>query len=1018
MAKDFVVNITGKDNLSATLNQVKQELKDTGGSVSALDQIQQKFERLEASTIPLNKQIKIMRNIMAKMNVDGLDSSSIYHTMAARAAEYKDALGDATEDIKKLSSDTAGLDAGIEAAQGFAGALSIATGVMGMFGSENKNVEKAILKVQSAISLLNGVQAVANVLNKDSILRLKLKQYWQIAVAAAQDKETASNNANTASNNVNTASKTANANASKIATGTEIADTVSKNANTVSNGINTTSITINTIATKAWNVAKAIGKALLGDLTGLLLVGAAALASYAATTLIASKAEDESAEAKKKQISLSEQLANTLSQKLGTETTNLVGKYLSLRSAWNNCRNAQEKNAFIKNNANQFKNLGLKVTDVRSAENAFVNNTGNVIAALNARAKAAAYAAVQQQLYEEALREQLNINRQKDIYTYKGRRQTEHRIKEETGVTVHDKGRYTTNKLNKEQQDVNRKFEEANKLGAQVAKQWRIAASYSNKSGAFGSSSSGGSGSSKGGSSKGGSSKGDTNNDNDKTYKEDATTLEDMSNNVSILEDKLKTLKPNSEEFEKTADILNIWKDRVEAVQQYLKNLTFDDQADTTEKINNNISILQDNLKNLKVNSSEFKEISDELTKWQEKLDAIQYNEAANTINDINQNISILDNRLKNTQADSLDFDDLTTKLENWKKKLEKIQKVKPQIGSIEDLQSQINELQQDLNKEPLSIDVRIKKVQQIKDLQDQINFKSDPEKYVQDKKKDEEDRKKEIKDKQKAQVDSFSSSMKDIGSSLSSVGLDGASALFNTISSITDNVYKLLDAINQVSQAANTIAEASSNTAAITSSQALAAAKNQEAAAYTAAATAVTNYATAVGISATASAGAAVGTAASTAAITSNTSATTANTAATTANTTASLSSVGVNLAATGAEGAKQAAKKPFPENLIAIATVVAAVIGIAASIYSLVGSFAQGGVIQGASTHGDQLLARVNAGEMILNGSQQAKLFNTLDGGGAIGNNTGGGQVEFKISGSTLKGVLRNYDNKTSVL
>ena len=972
MAKDFVVNITGKDNLSATLNQVKQELKDTGGSVSALDKIQQKFERIEASTSPLKKKLKEMQAMMAQMNVDGLDKSEVFTRMAARAAEYKDAIGDASQAVKLLSSDTADLDAGIEAIEGLAGAASIATGVMGLLGSENKSVEEAILKVQSALGILNGVQALANTLNKDSIVMLKLKQIWEAANAAT----------------------------TTVSTGATVA--------------NTAATVANTIATKAWNVAKAISKALFGDFTGLIIVGAAALATYAIATNKSTDAENESAEAKKKQISLSEQLANTLSQKLGTETTNLVGKYLSLRSAWNNCRNAQEKNAFIKNNANQFKNLGLKVTDVRSAENAFVNNTGNVIAALNARAKAAAYAAVQQELYERALREQLNINRQKDIYTYKGRRQTEHRIKEETGVTVHDKGRYTTNALNKKQQEVNSWFKEADKLGAQVAKQWRIAYLYSIKSGAFGSSSSGGSGSSKGGSSKGGSSKGDTNNDNDKTYKEDATTLEDMSNNVSILEDKLKTLKPNSEEFEKTADILNIWKDRVEAVQQYLKNLTFDDQADTTEKINNNISILQDNLKNLKVNSSEFKEISDELTKWQEKLDAIQYNEAANTINDINQNISILDNRLKNTQTDSLDFDDLTTKLENWKNKLEKIQKIKPQIGSIEDLQSQINELQKDLNKEPLSIDVRIEKVQQIKDLQDQINFKSDPEKYVQDKKKDEEDRKKEIKDKQKAQVDSFSSSMKDIGSSLSSVGLDGASALLNTISSITDNVYKLLDAINQVNQAANTI----SNTAAITSSQALAAAKNQEAAAYTAAATATTNYATAVGIAGTASAGAAVGTSASTAAITSNTSATTANTAATTANTTASLSSVGVNLAATGAEGAKQAAKKPFPENLIAIATVVAAVIGIAASIYSLVGSFAQGGVIQGASTHGDQLLARVNAGEMILNGSQQAKLFNTLDGGGAIGNNTGGGQVEFKISGSTLKGVLRNYDNKTSVL
>ena len=976
MAKDFVVNITGKDNLSATLNQVKQELKDTGGSVSALDQIQQKFERIEASTSPLKKKLKEMQAMMAQMNVDGLDKSEVFTRMAARAAEYKDAIGDASQAVKLLSSDTANLDAGIEAIEGLAGAASIATGVMGLLGSENKSVEEAILKVQSALGILNGVQALANTLNKDSIVMLKLKQIWEAANAAT----------------------------TTVSTGATVA--------------NTAATVANTIATKAWNVAKAISKALFGDFTGLIIVGAAALATYAIATNKSTDAENESAEAKKKQISLSEQLANTLSQKLGTETTNLVGKYLSLRSAWNNCRNAQEKNAFIKNNANQFKNLGLKVTDVRSAENAFVNNTSNVIAALNARARAAAYAAVQQELYERALREQLNINRQKDIYTYKGRRQTEHRIKEETGVTIHDKGRYTTNTLNKKQKEVNSWFKEADKLGAQVAKQWRIAYLYSNKSGAFGSSSSGGSGSSKGGSSKGGSSKGDTNNDNDKTYKEDATTLEDMSNNVSILEDKLKTLKPNSEEFEKTADILNIWKDRVEAVQQYLKNLTFDDQADTTEKINNNISILQDNLKNLKVNSSEFKEISDELTKWQEKLDAIQYNEAANTINDINQNISILDNRLKNTQADSLDFDDLTTKLENWKNKLEKIQKIKPQIGSIEDLQSQINELQKDLNKEPLSIDVRIKKVQQIKDLQDQINFKSDPEKYVQDKKKDEEDRKKEIKDKQKAQVDSFSSSMKDIGSSLSSVGLDGASALLNTISSITDNVYKLLDAINQVSQAANTIAEASSNTAAITSSKALASAKNQEAAAYTTAATAVTTYATTVGAVAGVSTGNVAATDAYTAAITANTTSMTTNTTATSANTAAKTGSIGATLGATAAKGAEKAAEKPFPENLIAIATVVSAVIGIAASIYSLVGSFAQGGVIQGASTHGDQLLARVNAGEMILNGSQQAKLFNTLDGGGAIGNNTGGGQVEFKISGSTLKGVLRNYDNKTSVL
>ena len=92
----------------------------------------------------------------------------------------------------------------------------------------------------------------------------------------------------------------------------------------------------------------------------------------------------------------------------------------------------------------------------------------------------------------------------------------------------------------------------------------------------------------------------------------------------------------------------------------------------------------------------------------------------------------------------------------------------------------------------------------------------------------------------------------------------------------------------------------------------------------------------------------------------------------------------------------------------------------GLAALVttISTVQSFSQGGIINGGSVAGDQMLARVNAGEMILNGSQQQKLFNTLDSNGAIGGGFNGGEVDFKISGSVLKGVLRNYDNKTSIL
>ncbi|PJI22413.1 hypothetical protein [Prevotella intermedia] len=44
---------------------------------------------------------------------------------------------------------------------------------------------------------------------------------------------------------------------------------------------------------KIWNTVKAIGKALLGDFSGLLIVGAGALATYAIATSNSADAEKE-----------------------------------------------------------------------------------------------------------------------------------------------------------------------------------------------------------------------------------------------------------------------------------------------------------------------------------------------------------------------------------------------------------------------------------------------------------------------------------------------------------------------------------------------------------------------------------------------------------------------------------------------------------------------------------------------------------------------------------------------------
>ena len=44
----------------------------------------------------------------------------------------------------------------------------------------------------------------------------------------------------------------------------------------------------------------------------------------------------------------------------------------------------------------------------------------------------------------------------------------------------------------------------------------------------------------------------------------------------------------------------------------------------------------------------------------------------------------------------------------------------------------------------------------------------------------------------------------------------------------------------------------------------------------------------------------------------------------------------------------------------------------------------FEQGGIVPGSSYTGDNMLARVNSGEMILNQQQQSQLFNMANGGG----------------------------------
>ena len=124
----------------------------------------------------------------------------------------------------------------------------------------------------------------------------------------------------------------------------------------------------------------------------------------------------------------------------------------------------------------------------------------------------------------------------------------------------------------------------------------------------------------------------------------------------------------------------------------------------------------------------------------------------------------------------------------------------------------------------------------------------------------------------------------------------------------------------------------------------------------------------------------------------------------------------IGAFAALAGVEATEKAVKtsKHWIEAIAAVASLGAIVASaISAASKPNIQKFADGGIVGGSSFTGDRVVANVNSGEMILNKTQQARLFKIANGGAPEGN-----AVTFHISGSDLVGVLNNNNRKSKLI
>ena len=108
-------------------------------------------------------------------------------------------------------------------------------------------------------------------------------------------------------------------------------------------------------------------------------------------------------------------------------------------------------------------------------------------------------------------------------------------------------------------------------------------------------------------------------------------------------------------------------------------------------------------------------------------------------------------------------------------------------------------------------------------------------------------------------------------------------------------------------------------------------------------------------------------------------------------------------------ASAVAEGSKAPWFMQVAIIAGLVANIVATFASIPK----FANGGIFNGASKIGDYNIARVNDGEMILNGRQQANLFRMLDSGNINTSTIAVQNPEVRIKGADIYLSQKNYKN-----
>jgi len=118
------------------------------------------------------KRLRDLQRALVDLAVAGQENSAEFRRLEAEAGELSDTIGDVSQRVQNLGSDTKNIEAFTQAVQGVAAGFQIAQGAAALFGEENEDIQKALLQVNATMAIANGIQQVTVLLQKESAISM------------------------------------------------------------------------------------------------------------------------------------------------------------------------------------------------------------------------------------------------------------------------------------------------------------------------------------------------------------------------------------------------------------------------------------------------------------------------------------------------------------------------------------------------------------------------------------------------------------------------------------------------------------------------------------------------------------------------------------------------------------------------------------------------------------------------------------------------------------------------------